>query len=497
MPRRTLVTNALVRTVDSERPEAEAFLVEDGHITSVGSASALARAAVGAKVIDCQGRTVVPGFIDCHAHMVAVGLAAVSLDLLGIPTIQGMLEAIRGKARTTSLDSWVVAVGFDDTMVRDRRYPTAAELDEVASDRPVIVQRIDGHSCVLNSKGLRALGIDPTWPGVDRPDGPVTGVLRGEANSRAWKAFDAGIPKEERETAFERACAIALGAGLTGVHTIESPGTDAHIALASRRVTPLNVRLYVIADALDSIPVGAEGIKLFADGSMDSHTALLFEPYSDRPETFGTFYQEPSRIRALSHAAETRGLQVITHAIGDRAIGETLRAYEGLSAGARHRIEHFELPLDEHLDRCRDQGVVVSTQPAFVHLWDYEGFYVARAGLDRARRIHPYRSFLDRGLLVCGGSDAPVTPLDPILGIHAAVNHPIEAQRVAPGEALRMFTIDAARGGHEEGIRGSLSPGKLADFVVLSQDPLTVPADRIKDVRPLATYVRGARVAGP
>jgi hypothetical protein len=495
MPRRILVTNALVRTMDADRREAEAFLLEDGQIATVGSAPEVRRAARGARVLDLHGAPVVPGFIDGHAHMVAAGFAEARLNLQGKPTIAEMLEAIREHARTTPPGEWVVAVGFDDTMVRDRRYPTSSELDEAAPDVPVMVIRLDGHSCVLNARGFRALHVDPSWPGVDSSDARPTGVLRAEANAKAQAAYDALVPRGAREEAFGRACRTALSVGLTAVHGIESAGTDAEVVLKARDATPLGVRLYVIADSLADVPSEADGLKLFADGSMDSHTALLFEPYADRPDTAGVFYQGPERLRSLAQAAEARGLQVITHAIGDRAIEETLRAYEGLRPEARHRIEHFELPTREHIDACRERGIVVSTQPAFVHIWDYEGFYVARAGVTRARRIHPYRTLVDRGVLVCGGSDAPVTPLDPILGVHAAVNHPLEDQRLTPTEALRMFTIDAARAGHADVERGSITPGKAADFVVLSDDPLAVPSGRIKDIRPVEVYVRGERVA--
>ena len=496
MSTRLLVTNARVHTMDPAVPEAEAFLVEDGRIADIGRADAVRNRAAGAATLDLQGRTVAPGFIDGHAHLIAAGFAATCLNVFGKRTIRDILEAIRDDARTVLRGGWVVAVGFDDTMVADRRYPTAAELDEIAPDHPVRVERMDGHSCVLNTRALRALGVDSSWPGVERVDGELTGVLRADANNRAQAAFDAQIPREARESSFLRACRMALSAGITSVHGIEPAGADAEIALALRRETPLHTRLYVIADRVADIPAGAEGLKLFVDGSMDSHTALLFDPYADRPGTSGTFYQLPDALRALARDAEARGLQVITHAIGDRGIDEALRAYEGLSSMRRHRIEHFELPLPEHLTLCSERGIVVSTQPAFVHLWDYTGFYVARVGRDRARTIHPYRTMVDRGMRLCGGSDAPVTPLDPLLGIHAAVHHPVPSERLTPDQALRMFTIDAAWAGHEEAERGSISVGKVADFVVLGDDPLGARRDAINDIRVLETYVAGRRVPG-
>jgi len=358
------------------------------------------------------------------------------------------------------------------------------------------VSRMDGHSCVLSSKAILALRVDPAWPGVDLDGGRPSGVLRGDANARAQAAFDAGVPRPKREAAFAEACRRALEVGLTAVHTIEAPGVDSDIVLAARTLTPLHLRLYVIANEIPEIPPGAEGLKLFADGSMDSHTALLFEPYADRPDTAGIFYQSPEKMRSLAHEAESRGLHVITHAIGDRAIDETLRAYEGLRPDARHRIEHFELPLDEHVSRCQERGIVVSTQPAFVHFWDYRGFYEARVGPVRARGIHPYRRIADSGALLCGGSDAPVTPLGPLLGVHAAVNHPIEGQRLRVEEALRMFTADAARAGNEEGDRGSLAPGKLGDFVVLDRDPTRTSPRELKDIRVLRVFIRGREVSG-
>jgi hypothetical protein len=302
----------------------------------------------------------------------------------------------------------------------------------------------------------------------------------------------AEVPPIERRRAFLRAANEALRRGITTVHDIEEVGTDATIVLAALSETPLKVHLYAIAQDVGLVPKGCTGLKVFVDGSMDSHTGLLREQYADRPGVYGEFYNPPERLDALAKAGVDGGLQVMAHAIGDRAIGEILEIYSRCPpAGLPHRIEHYELPRPEDNRRCLELGVVVSTQPAFVHLWDYAGFYEARLGPGRARGIHPYRALCSLGVLLCGGSDSPVTPLDPLLGIHGAVNHPLEEQGLSPHEALRMFTVNGALAVGEGEVKGPLAPGMAADMALLEANPLEVPPSKLKEIGVRATIVGG------
>jgi len=229
---------------------------------------------------------------------------------------------------------------------------------------------------------------------------------------------------------------------------------------------------------------------------MDSHTAALHEPYADNPSSSGVLYFTDEKLREFVLEAHKNGLQIAMHAIGDRAVDQLLDAYENAlnkhpRKDHRHRIEHIEVPTADEVKRCKELGIVLSIQPAFVYYWDMKNFYEARLGIQRAHRIHPYRFFLSEGILIGGGSDAPVTPIDPIIGIHAAVNHLIPSHSINVLEALRLFTIDAAKLAFQEKTVGSIEEGKLADIVVLSENPMTVKRERLKEIKVEATVKNG------
>lgn len=482
-----------VLTLGPRVSRAEAFAISGGRIVAVGSTAAIERL-VGArtKVIDAAGRIVVPGFVESHAHLIATGVHQQSVNVFGLRTLREQLAAVRRRAAVTLHGRWVSVVGFDDTLVEDRRYPTCRELDEVAPLHPVFLSRIDGHSSVLNTLAFRVLRISRSMGGVERDAaGRPTGVLRAPANDVAESRFGGQFSRTERARFFRLACEAALRAGITTAHTIEAAGQDTEIVVAARKRTPLRVRVYTVVKTAADIRQSPDGVKLFADGSIDSQTALLSSPYADRRDTSGIFYQKPPTLRKLVALARKQGKQVVVHAIGDRAISEVLSVWERLGPGDRPRIEHFELPDRSAYARCRRLGVIVSVQPAFVHFWDYERFFVHRLGARRAQRIHPYRSLLRARVRLAGGSDSPVTPLNPLLGIHAAVNHPLEGQRLTRLEALRLFTIDGAYAGFEESSRGTLEVGKLADFVFLSGDPLETAPSKLKELQVLKTFVGG------
>lgn len=488
-----VLLNANLLTLGHRVSRAEALAIRAGSIIAAGSSRAIRRLADRrTRIVDAGGKTVVPGFVESHAHLISAGFHRQSVDLFGLPTLRAQLLAVGRRAAAAKKGRWISVVGFDDTLIADGRYPTRQELDEAAPYNPVFLSRMDGHSSVLNTLAFRILKIPRAMSGVERDaSGEPTGVLRAPANDLAGTRFSQQFSQEERVRAFYIACREALRAGITTAHTIEAAGRDSELVLAERSKTPLRVRLYTIVEHPRDLRVVPEGVKLFADGSIDSHTALLSAPYADHSSTAGIRYLQPERLREFIAAANGKGRQVIIHAIGNRAISDVLSIWEELGPGNRPRIEHFELPDPVALARCRRLGVIASVQPAFVHFWDYQGFFVRRLGARRARRIHPYRSLLRAGVRLAGGSDAPVTPLNPLLGIHAAVNHPLPTERLTRLEALRLFTIDGAYAGFEETSRGSLEPGKLADFVLLSGDPLTTPPSRLKELQVLETFIGG------
>ena len=300
-------------------------------------------------------------------------------------------------------------------------------------------------------------------------------------------------------------CDEALRAGLTTLHALDgaqAAGDPGVIALQAHgeRGTPRILVYYQTRDVDAVLRLGLPRLggcgACWVDGAFTPHTARLLEPYADQTDTFGMLYFEDEEIRRLFGEAHRAGLQISVHCVGDGAVEQALSAYEVVltehpRADHRHRIEHAELIMADQIDRARRLGLAFAIQPAFNHFWRNDEFYPGVIGLERAARVDPVRTLVDAGLLVAGGSDSPVTPLRPLLGIHSAVNHSNPAERVEAITALRLFTENAARIGFEENDKGTLTPGKLADMVVLGANPMQVPPSELKDIPVEMTIVGG------
>jgi len=495
------ILNANVLTMDNVQRRAEAVASANGTIIRVGSNREIEETAdEHTLILDAAGKTVLPGFIDCHVHMMSTALARLELDLFGMSSLREMFEAIRNQAKRIPEGEWVKARGFDDSMVQERRYPTARELDETTPNHPVILKRQDGHSCVLNSKALEALQLPKDLNGLecDPKTGELTGILRQQANDVAREKIDLSISDDARMTALRESTTLIAQKGVTSLHALDGGVNDPRdVFLILKHQDELPVRIvpyYQTTNVFEvrSLNLPRIGGCLCIDGSMDSHTAALQEPYADNPSSSGVLYFTDEKLQEFVLEAHRNGLQIAMHAIGDRAVDQLLDAYENAlkkhpRKDHRHRIEHIEVPTENQVKRCKELGIVLSIQPAFVYYWDMRNFYEARLGTQRAQRIHPYRFFLSEGILLGGGSDSPVTPIDPIIGIHAAVNHLIPSHSTSVEEALRFFTIDAAKLAFQEKTIGSIEAGKLADIVVLSENPIAVQRERLKEIKVEAT----------
>ena len=507
-----ILHNGKLITLEKDVPAASALGVSGGLITALGSDEEIkALAGAGTRMIDLKGKALLPGFIDTHVHFVSTGLRLrYMVDLTAARSVEDVLSLISRSAEDRPAGEWILGWGFDHSALAEKRYPTIEELDQRAPHHPVMLRRRDGHSCLLNSGGLARMEINSDTPGFGCDgQGRPTGVLQAQANSQASQHLgqllaDPSIGAEACRAAAQEAASV----GLTTVHALTAGLPSDPEGMAIHRVEKqLPVRLVKYFQTTDIDAVLDEDLPriggcILLDGSMGSQTAALMEPYADSPEADGVLYFEQDEIDGFCLRANRAGLQIALHAIGDRAIQQALTAYERALADTpredhRHRIEHFVLPTDEQMDWAASLGITLAMQPAFEHFWGGpEGLYTARLGRQRKKRTSPFRGLVDRGLIIGGGSDSLVTPMNPLLGIHSAVNHPNPDHRVSVREALEFFTVNGAYQSFEEGTKGSFSPGKVADCVILERDPASVPVEDIASIPVIATVVGGKVVHG-
>lgn len=502
--------NARVHTMNSARPTAEAVLIQGDRIALVGTNQEILQACQAqTSRLDLGGRTLLPGLIDTHAHIMDTGLGKLGPSLDDCHCIADVLRAIKPNGTPPPL---IQAYGLDPLKLREQRYPTRQELDSAVPGVAVSVARRDLHSGSLNTKALESIALREDVVGLERDaDGQPTGVLRAEAWEYAIDDLTALIDRPSWSAALQLAARDALAAGLTTVHALidEDAGRGCHMDVVGsfQRESEIaghsrSVRLIVYLQTIEvdkAVDYGLPRVGgcLLVDGSLGSHTAALSEPYSDRPGWQGVLYFDDAEIFDFIRRAHRAGLQVAMHAIGDRAIDQLLTVYERVLSryprrDHRHRIEHFLLPTPEHITRAASLGLCLGMQPTFQHLWGGpEGLYWQRLGPQRYEGVAAHRSITAAGIRIGGGSDSPVTPMNPLLGIHAAVNSPNQNERLDIIDALRLYTVNAAWMAFEEQSKGTIEAGKLADLVVLDQDPLRADPASLKDISVDLTVVGG------
>jgi predicted amidohydrolase YtcJ len=499
----TAFINADVTTLDPARPRAAGVLVRDGRIERLLDATpvGLARDVL---VVDCQGGSLVPGLHDCHVHLTDAGLLAGRYDIRDCADIAAVLRRVADLARGDAAEpaAPLYAGNYDEALIAERRPPNRNELDSAAPARPVLLTRVDGHSCVVNSAAFALLGVE-ALEGVERDaSGALTGRLIGPANYAA-QGVVRRLPPAARRAASRRAAEAALSGGMTTVHHVianDAPLEELEEQYRDDAALPLRVISKTCStDVLKVQRLGGRvfGGDVFVDGSIGSRTAAVDDAYRGTA-SHGLLYLTRAQLTELFAEAAQAGLSLGVHAIGDRAIEETIAAWEavvaahGASARVRPSIDHFEIARPDQIARAARLGMLLSVQPAFDHLWGGDaGMYAQRLGVERARDMNLFRSAKRAGCIICGGSDAPVTSFSALLGIQALVNHHVAEERFTVEEALRAYTADAAKLSFDEGRRGVIAPDYDADFVLLEKRLDAVAADAIKDMRVLMTIVGG------
>ncbi len=487
-----------------ERKRFSAVLAVDGKIVAAGTDEEITEKAreYGVTPIDLKGKTVLPGFHDCHAHLTITGFDAMGINMYDAPDIKTVIERLKEADETWPEDRWLFGMRLDEGLLAEKRPPLMSELD--IFDRPVFISDRGGHYVVVNRLAFDALGITEDLRGVRMgEDGKPNGRLQDEANKKARNNY----PHSEQETleAMIYTCEEALKKGITTIHGQEGSAADdpsMRLVLENRDKFPVDLNMWWLYINDNDEPMCEElkvwGGDILLDGSIGSRTAAFFENYCDGDGN-GYLNYDDDLINDHVEKAIMKDHAVSFHAIGERGIWQALNSYERAlelhpekKETAKLRLEHMGWPTEEDMERAGRMGVRVSTQPAFTYLrGGPESIYRSRLGEEREKRGYPLRRMLDHGIIIGGGSDSDITPMDALLGIHSAVNPPYPENAVTPYEAVRMYTSDGAKCGWEEDFKGMLLPGMQADMVVLDEDPLTCDPLAIKDIKILKTVRKG------
>ena len=516
-----IVVNGLVLTQDDAMPNATAFAVKGGRFIAVGSDADIRNlAAAGTEVIDAGGATVVPGFIDAHSHPSGAGLNALKNVNTNLGSVARIQEALRERAGQTPPGEWIVGYMYDDTKQEEGRPVNRLDLDAVSTEHPIVVGHRGGHTGVYNSKAFEVAGVtvntpDPFGGHFYRENGELTGKVA----ERARGAFNvpSGSTREDRSAAVSLICQEMNSTGLTSVHQAGTGQADFRAYQDAREAGDLSLRMYLMArggayPALrdagvrtgfgdDMIRVGP--VKFAADGSASERTMAMSTPYTGRPDDFGILTMTQEEIHEAVEDAHRNGWQIAIHANGDVTIDMVLNAYERMQReypreDTRHRLEHCSLVNPDILQRIAAGGFIPAPFYTYAH---YHGEKWIEYGAEKMEWMFAHKSFLDHGIMVAPASDHSPGPYEPLMAIQSMVTRKDfsgrvwgPSQKITVDQAMRICTRHGAYAAFEEHEKGSITAGKLADYVFLAEDPHETDPDRIKEIKVLRTVVGGRAV---
>jgi predicted amidohydrolase YtcJ len=527
-----IVTNAAIYTVDKQYPKAEAVAVIGDRIVALGSSAEIDLwRGPATKVIDARGKLLLPGFNDAHLHFISGGAQLDQVNLTDAASPQEFAGRIAARVKKTMKGEWILGGRWDETKWPDPQLPTREVVDPVTGNTPIFVERYDGHLSLANSAAMKLAGINdktPDLPGgviVRDASGNPTGIFKDAAQELINKAIPP-MSHERRMRAARRALEHAASLGVTSVQHMNPEFADVAVYSEIAEKGELTTRIYAVpmeTDWHDQAKIGIRrswgstylrlgGVKGYADGSLGSRTAYMFEPFADDPGNCGLLSDEmhpPSAMRDRLMQADAAGLQLRIHAIGDRAISMTLDIFSDIEKehgyhDQRFTIEHAQHMAEKDFERFAALHVIASMQP--YHAIDDGRWAEKRLGHQRARYSYAWRSFLDHGVKLAFGTDWPVAPLNPMLGLYAAVTRAtldgknldgwIPEERITLSEAVEAYTLSAAFAEFQENEKGSITPGKLADMVILSDNIFDLKPDAVRNVKVETTIVGGKVVYG-
>ena len=527
-----IITNAAVYTVDKQHPTAEAVAIIGDRIVAVGSSAEIdVWHGPETKVIDVGRKLVLPGFNDAHVHFIQGGAQLDQVQLTDAASPEEFAKRIAAQAKKTPKGEWILGGRWDETKWPKQELPTKELVDGVTGSAPIFVERYDGHEALANSAAMKLAGVDAKTkdvPGgviVRNASGNPTGIFKDAAEELIYKAIPP-ISHEQRVRVARRALEHAASLGVTSVQHMNPEFADvaAYSELAEKG--ELTTRIYAVpmeTDWRDQAKVGIRhawgssslrlgAVKGYADGSLGSRTAYMFEPFADDPGNRGLLSDEmhpPSAMRERLMGADAAGLQIRLHAIGDRAISMMLDIFGDIEKehgyhDQRFAIEHAQHMAQKDFERFARLHVIASMQP--YHAIDDGRWAEKRLGHDRARYSYSWRSFLDHGVTLAFGTDWPVAPLDPLQGLYAAVTRAtldgknpdgwIPEEKITLPEAVEAYTMGAAFAEFQEKDKGSITPGKLADMVILSDNIFSTKPEAIRNAKVETTIVGGKVLYG-
>ena len=525
-----IVTNAKIWTVDKSLPTAQAVAVLLDRIVAVGSdADVDAWRGPHTQMIDAGGKLLLPGFNDAHVHFVSGGKQLDSIRLNDATSAQEFARRIGERAKVTAKGEWVLDGNWDETKWTPSNMPTKELMDALTPETPVFVSRYDGHMGLANSVALRLAGITAKTP--DPPGGTIvrdaqgdpTGALKDAATDYIYKVIPP-LSHDQRMKAAKRALAYAASVGVTSVQHMDASYADIAIYAELLQRGELTTRIYaapLITHVEDQATIGVRhafggpylrigAVKAFADGSLGSGTAYFYEPFLNQGSNRGLLADEMhpiSLMRDRYMTADAAGIQICTHAIGDEGISTILDLYADVvkahgEADRRFRIEHAQHMAAKDFERFAQLHVIASVQP--YHAIDDGRFAESHIGHDRASRTYAFRTFLDHGVRLAFGTDWEVAPLDPLLSVYAAVTRAtldgknskgwFPEQKLSVAETIEAYTMGSAYAEFQESEKGSITPGKLADMVLINEDIFSIAPEKIRDVRVLKTFAGGRLV---
>jgi len=510
--------NGIQATADGKLQHFKALVVgDDGKVRLVLEHPETVRLAGITSTVDGRGRTLLPGLIDGHGHVTDLGFYALRLNVTGSASLAELQQRLRDYAAAHPDVKWIQGGGWNQELWPEKRFPTAADLDAIVPDRPVVLERVDGHAIVANSAAMKAAGVTAATP-APRGGEIHDGVFVDNAEGLINRAIPAATPAEV-DRALAKSQEILLGVGVTGVGSMSTSLADWQAFNRAGAAGTLQVRLMAYITAAQAAeanmkPTGwlygdrlrAVGVKLFADGALGSRGAWLKNPYVDKPESRGLQFHSDAELLAQADHAAAAGFQIATHAIGDAANAQIISVYEQLSKrygrDRRWRIEHFQIVDPADIPRLAPAGIIASMQPT--HQTSDRLMAEARLGPNRLAGAYAWQTVLKTGATLAFGTDFPVESPNPFPGLSAGISRQdmkgqppggwIPSERLSLGEALHAYTRGAAYAGFAEDKIGSLEPGKYADFILVDRDVTAVDPISLGKTEVLETWIAGKKV---